>query len=67
LRKALGQLTTQIERLFPDLPNARWVALRLLDGDQRMIEAVESGELMELSRTFGNRNPSSGSLLALPA
>ena len=26
--------------VFPALPNARWVALRLLDGDERIVEAV---------------------------
>ncbi len=67
LRRALGQLTAQVERLFPGLPNARWVALRLLDGDQRMIEAVESGELMELGRAFAARNSANSQLRAQPA
>jgi len=43
-------LTEQIERLFPGLPNARWVALRLLEGDQRIIDAVRNGELGSLVR-----------------
>ena len=34
LKRAVEQLTSQIESAFPDLPNARWVALRLLDGDE---------------------------------
>ena len=38
-----------MERAFPGLPNARWVALRLLDGDERIVEALRSGELGELS------------------
>jgi ferrous iron transport protein B len=50
LKHALARLTAQVEALFPGLPNARWVALRLLDGDQRIIEAVERGELGDLSR-----------------
>lgn len=49
LKRAVGQLTAQIERAFPGLPNARWVALRLLDGDPRIVEAVQRGELGELS------------------
>jgi ferrous iron transport protein B len=48
IRHALDILIPQIESTFPELPNARWVALRLLDGDQRLIEAVSSGELGEL-------------------
>jgi len=45
VEQAIGQLSGMIQDTFPSLPNARWVALRLLDGDQRMIEAVKSGEL----------------------
>lgn len=51
LDRAVSQLVTQIEDAFPDVPNARWVALRLLDGDERIIKAVEDGELGELSYT----------------
>lgn len=48
LKHAVGELVRQLEALFPKLPNARWVALRLLDGDQRIIEAVQKGELGDL-------------------
>jgi Fe2+ transport system protein B len=50
LKTALNELVTNIENAYPGLPNARWVALRLLDGDQRIIEAVEKGELGDLTR-----------------
>lgn len=49
LKRAVTQLAAQLERAFPSLPNARWVALRLLDGDPRIVEAVQRGELGELS------------------
>ncbi len=49
LKKAIQQLVAEIEQAFPGLPNARWVALRLLDGDRRIIEAVKRGELGDLS------------------
>jgi len=42
-------LVAQLETLYPGMPNARWVALRLLDGDERIIEAVRKGELGDLS------------------
>jgi ferrous iron transport protein B len=48
LRHALAELTTRIASLSPGLPNARWVALRLLDGDERIIQAIRKGELGEL-------------------
>jgi len=50
LKQTVAQLTSQIEAAFPGLPNARWVALRLLDGDERIIEAIQAGELGKLSR-----------------
>lgn len=50
LKKAVTELVTRLEATFPGLPNARWVALRLLDGDQRIIEAIERGELGDLTR-----------------
>ncbi len=49
LKTALQELTADLERVFPGLNNARWVALRLLEGDPRIMEAVRSGELAELS------------------
>jgi ferrous iron transport protein B len=42
-------LTDKLAAAFPGLPNARWVALRLLDGDERMAQALRSGELLDLS------------------
>ncbi len=50
LKAAIHQLVAQLDAAFPGLPNARWVALRLLDGDQRIIEAVQRGELGDLTR-----------------
>ena len=57
LNKALKQLTTQIHKLYPDLPNAQWVALRLLDGDERIGEALKNGELGDLSHGSLEQRP----------
>ena len=48
LKNAIEKLVVKIEALFPGLPNARWVALRILEGDKRMISAAQTGELAEL-------------------
>ncbi len=48
IQRAIAELTAQLTNAFPNLPNARWVALRLLDGDQEIIEAVKSGGIGEL-------------------
>jgi Fe2+ transport system protein B len=50
IRKAIRKLSTEILKTFPDLPNARWVALRLLDGDERIAEALLKGELGDLTQ-----------------
>ncbi len=50
LEQAVNQLVGQIERTFPGLPNARWVALRLLDGDESIEQAVREGTLGQLAQ-----------------
>lgn len=42
---AVADLEAALEQTFPDVPNARWVALRLLNADEAVEEAVRSGEL----------------------
>jgi ferrous iron transport protein B len=48
LKRAVGRLAAEITRVYPKLPNPQWVALRLLDGDSKIAEAVRNGELGEL-------------------
>jgi len=48
LKKAIDNIVEKVEEKFPGISNARWVALRLLEGDERMIQAVEKDELMDL-------------------
>jgi ferrous iron transport protein B len=50
LNEAVQELSEVIQSLYPDLPNTRWVAVRLLDGDERIAQAVEQGELGNLRR-----------------
>ena len=45
---AINELTPLIESMVPGIPNARWVAIRLLDGDVKVQEALTSGQLPEL-------------------
>lgn len=47
-QKSVTQLAAQIELLLPDIPNARWLAIRLLDGDDRVQKALLTGELSDL-------------------
>jgi ferrous iron transport protein B len=56
LEKALDELQKELEKSYPNLPNARWLALRLLDGDERIEQALKSGELSELAERY-NQQP----------
>jgi ferrous iron transport protein B len=47
---AIAGLVPVVEDVFPEVPNPRWVALRLLNADDAVQEAVLSGELGQLSR-----------------
>ena len=55
LDKAVSTLAEEIQLAFPELPNAQWVALRLLDGDRRITEAVRKGELGDLDYSEEDR------------
>ncbi|HEX9698850.1 MAG TPA: ferrous iron transport protein B [Acidobacteriota bacterium] len=72
LRRAVTTLVAKIEEELPGLPNQQWVALRLLDGDERLFEAVRSGELLHLRDDFSepagekaDHEPDAEAILAL--
>lgn len=45
---AIAELVPLIEAAAPGVPNARWIAIRLLDGDDRVERALRNGELAAL-------------------
>lgn len=48
VERAIVGLVPMVEEVYPEVPNARWVALRLLNADEAVQEAVRSGELGQL-------------------
>lgn len=50
VEEVIAELVPSIETAFPTLPNARWVAMRLLNADTRVEEAVRTGEIGQLER-----------------
>lgn len=50
LQKAVDLLVKEIESAYPQLPNIRWLAMRLLDGDKRIIQAFRDGEFQKLTK-----------------
>ncbi|MCZ6915456.1 MAG: ferrous iron transport protein B [Gemmatimonadetes bacterium] len=49
VESAIRELVAPLQQAFPELPNARWVGLRLLGADERVTAAVRHGNLGNLS------------------
>jgi GTP-binding protein len=65
VNRAVSDLVGKLEKLYPGLPSARWVAMRLLDGDARITEAARTGELADLiARQNVGRVPAMGAATA---
>ena len=47
-QRAVSELVPMIEEMAPGVPNARWLAIRLLDGDAKVQQALISGELGQI-------------------
>jgi len=50
LNFAVEKLSKMLHEEFPNLPNVKWVALRLLEGDQSIIESIRNGDLGNLKK-----------------
>lgn len=46
IENAVKKLSTAIQKQFPTIPNSRWIAFRLLEGDTQIIDALKTGELV---------------------
>ncbi len=46
INKAVKKLSEEIKKQFPTVPNSRWIAIRLLEGDKRIIEALKTKEFV---------------------
>lgn len=46
VEQAVKTLSKQLKDNYPNLPNTRWIAMRLLDGDQQIMNALKNGELI---------------------
>ncbi len=66
LDHAVTNIAALVAQAFPGLPNARWVAMRLLDGDTRVREALVNGELAE-TRHAAAAERAGGAVMAEPA
>jgi len=46
IETAVKKLSTKIEKQYPTIPNSRWIAFRLLEGDTQIINALKTGEFI---------------------
>lgn len=42
---AILKLSKKLDAIYPNLPNSRWLAMRLLEGDDSIINALKEGKL----------------------
>ena len=56
LNYAVEKLSKMLLEEFPNLPNVKWVALRLLEGDQSVIDSIKNGELGRIYATDQNKS-----------
>jgi ferrous iron transport protein B len=55
LQAAVDELLPRLQKAFPDLPNTRWIAMRLIDGgDARLREELSHGLLADLAGRIGS-------------
>ncbi len=48
LRNAIETLKKTLKKEFPNVDNLDWIAIRLLEGDQSIIDAVKSGQIADI-------------------
>ncbi len=49
VKDSIDELAEALEASFPNIPHREWVAMRLLEGDARIMKAVASGEIGALN------------------
>ena len=50
VNESVKELVAALGETFPNMPHREWVALRLLEGDPRIVKAVASGEIGSLGK-----------------
>jgi ferrous iron transport protein B len=53
VERVVANLAEVVTEAFPEVPNSRWVSLRLLNADDAVIESVRSGELGQFEEAGG--------------
>jgi len=56
LETSVCSIENDLKEMYPHLPNTRWIAIRLLEGDERISEALKNDEFEQLMSTL-NQSP----------
>ena len=57
IQNAINKIEPMLKQAFPDLPNTRWIAMRLIDGgDERLRYEIEHGILLDLAGRIGEHS-----------
>jgi ferrous iron transport protein B len=54
VQRPLESIAGLLEKAYPGMPNARWVAMRLLEGDASVTRALEEGDFGDLTVESGS-------------
>lgn len=46
IEKAVQQISTELKKEYPTITNSRWIAIRMLEGDTQIIEALKTGKIL---------------------
>ena len=65
LKSAIETVAAQLIAVHPGLPNGRWVAMQLLDGDESIAAALRNGELGQMERAATDA-PANTTVIAAP-
>jgi ferrous iron transport protein B len=60
VEQVIDRLVPMIESVYPNLPNSRWVALRLLNADESVEEAFLNGDVGRIAGADGASSPAGG-------
>ena len=63
VKKIISGLIEKIETEFPNLPNSKWVAMRLLEGDQQILDSIRNGDLNSIVKPSESEVVADGELV----
>lgn len=51
INRQVKLISSLLQQVFPDIPNADWITLRLLENDPTIVKAISTGEISEMAES----------------